>query len=386
MGHRVAIVAQKDYGSPGLEAALRRVIGLAGFDLAGARGKRVLLKPNMLGAYPPAMGVTSPPPLVAALVRLFQEAGATVAVGDSPNGFHPLEQVWETTGIGEVCRAAGAQGIRFESSGSVEVRGVRIAKAVVEADLVVNLPKLKTHGLTFLTLGVKNLFGCVPGMRKSRIHRQAIERRRFAEALVAIAEAVRPALTIVDAVTAMEGDGPSAGKLVPLGALVAGVDVHAVDAACCRIVGLPSLELDTLAVAKERGLFDDGTPIDLVGDPVEAVAPASFAMPSTYTRKSLDSPFTRFVLRRIWEQSWVLPAIHPGRCRRCGLCVGGCPVGAIVQTDERAAPVVVKKKCIQCFCCHELCPHRAIDLRRSLAVRFVSWLTQRRARHHLPGR
>lgn len=378
MPPRVAVVAQADYASPSLEDALRRAIDLAGFDLACVRGKRVLLKPNMLGAYPPSMGITTHPSFVAAAVRIFRDAGATVLVSDSPNGIYPIDRVWEVTGLREVCRASGAKEIHFEASGNVSRGGVQIARAAAEADLIINLPKLKTHGLTILTLAVKNLFGCLNGMQKARVHRDCPERSAFAETVVRIAAAARSALTIIDGIVAMEGNGPSAGELVSLNLVVAGTDIHAVDAACCHLVRLDPEELDTLAAARRLKLWDGAMP-EMIGDPADAILPQRFALPATYVRGMRDWWISRLVLKWIWSGATAKPRIDPARCERCLLCVEGCPVAAIPRPAEGDAPIIQDKACIQCFCCHELCPHRAIDLRRSAGVKLAAWIGTRRA-------
>lgn len=379
MPSRVALVAQKDYSSPSLDRALLRAIGLAGFDPSCVRGKRVLLKPNMLGAYPPAMGITTHPAFVAAAARLFRDAGATVLVGDSPNGIFPIDRVWEISGIREACRASGAQEIHFESSGNVVRDGVRLARAVAEADVIVNLPKFKTHGLTILTVAVKNLFGCINGMQKARVHRDCPRRAAFAEAVVKVATAASSALTVIDAIVAMEGNGPSSGDLVSLNLVAAGTDIHAVDAACCLLVRLAPGELDTLAAARRLGMWDGSMP-EIVGDPWDGLRPARFALPATYVRGMRDWWISRLVLDRIWSGVSAEPEIDPARCDRCLACVEGCPVAAIARPTSDAAPIIQKKRCIQCFCCHELCPHRAIDLKRSVGVRIAGWIGGLRAR------
>lgn len=381
MPERVVLLSQRTYESSSLEAALRRAISLSGFDLESIRGKRVLLKPNMLGAYPPEMGVTTHPAFVAAVIRIFKEAGATVLVGDSPNGIHPLELVWEVSGLRAVCQESGAQESGFESSGNVERKGVRIARAAAEADIVVNLPKFKTHGLTVLTLAAKNLFGCVNGMQKTRIHRNVPCRQDFAEVIARIAAAVDPDLTLVDGIVAMEGNGPTGGDPVDLGCIVAGTNVHAIDAACCRLIGLAPLELDTLAAAARLGIWDGAFP-ELVGDPLESVQPQRFPLPATYTRGMRDWWISRLVIDWIWSSASAQPVIDQGRCERCLLCVKGCPVAALPPPTGDQCPRIIEARCIQCLCCHELCPHRAIELRRSLGVRIAGGLASLRGRLH----
>ena len=373
MPHQVALIAQADYEPESLSDSISRSIDLAGFDLAAVRGRRVLLKPNMLGAYPPHMGVTTHPAFVEATARIFKEAGAKVAVGDSPNGVHPISQAWEVSGIREACLRAGVPEVQFEASGGSERGGLMISNAALQADILVNLPKFKTHSLTVLTLAVKNLFGCINGMQKSGHHRRHPDRYSFAELLVRVADILRPALTIMDGVVAMEGNGPSAGKLINLGVIAAGTDAHVLDAACANLVGLDPLELETLAIASRKGLYNPSDSIDIVGDPLEQLRPRRFALPVTYTRGMLDWRISRLVMNRIWSGTSAQPVISPKRCRLCGLCVEACPVDAIAQADPERPPRIEPRRCVQCFCCHEVCPHKAIDLKQSLAVRIDRW-------------
>ena len=386
MPHRVALVAQANYEPESLFDSISRSIELAGFDLSAVRNRQVLLKPNMLGAYPPHTGITTNPAFVEAAARVFKKAGAKVAVGDSPNGVHPVSQAWEISGIRQACARAEVPEVQFEASGSTKRQGLMIANAALEADILVSLPKFKTHSLTVLTLAVKNLFGCINGMQKSGHHRQHTDRSSFARLLVRIADILRPPLTIIDGIVAMEGNGPSAGKLINMGVIAAGTNVHALDAACARLLDLDPLEMDTLAAACQMGLWSEADPIDILGDSMERLRPQKFALPATYTRGMLDWGISRMVMNRIWSGISVQPAINPKRCKRCGLCVEACPVDAIAQADPDLAPRIETKKCVQCFCCHEVCPYKAIDLKASIPIRMdrmwvklLSWLSRKSA-------
>lgn len=380
MSFRVAIISQPNYEPHSLKRAIHSAIVSAGFDLNSVRDRRVLLKPNMLGAYPPEMGITTNPAFVKAVAEIFIEARAHLSIGDSPDGVHPLENVWEVTGIREVCRMVGAKEARFEAAGSVKRDGVWVSGALLDADFVINLPKFKTHGLTILTLAAKNLFGCVNGMQKTAHHRKSRGPQEFAEAVVRVANAVRAALTIIDGIVAMDGNGPSAGNLIDLKLVIAGTDVYAVDAACSKLVGLEPIHLDTLAAAKRMGLWDDRAPLEIVGRGLEESKPGRFNLPVTYTRGMRDWWLTRLVLRRIWSGQSVQPLIDPVTCQKCRLCVEACPVAAIVQPDKEVAPKIAVTRCTQCFCCHEVCPHRAINLKISPQIRLARWLADMRTK------
>jgi uncharacterized protein (DUF362 family)/Pyruvate/2-oxoacid:ferredoxin oxidoreductase delta subunit len=380
--YRVALVRCGEYDAGRIVDSMRRALDLIGFDAGSVSGRRVLLKPNMLAAYPPERHVTTNPAFVEAVCILFKGFGADVAVGDSSNGVHPIDEVWNITGIRKAAELAGAEISPFESSGSAERDGIRLSKAPIDADIVVNLPKLKTHGLTFMTGAVKNLFGCVPGMLKASYHKDFFDPKRFADLLVRIAAAIKPDLTLVDAITSMEGNGPSSGDPIETGIVMAGVDVHALDAVMCRLIGLDPMELGTIAAAVEHGHFDAEAPIEILGEPIEGVRPKEFKLPDTYVKKRLDSPIAKFVLKFIWNHMVVRPSILRDRCKKCGLCIKSCPVSAISWRGKEgeAPPAIDDGLCIQCLCCHETCPYKAIDLKRSLLAKFARWYGERKAK------
>jgi uncharacterized protein (DUF362 family)/Pyruvate/2-oxoacid:ferredoxin oxidoreductase delta subunit len=378
--HRVSLRKCVSYKADAIRPVIELSLSDIGFDLTSIRGKRVLLKPNMLGAYPPEALVTTHPAFVEACITVFKNVGAHVMVGDSSNGVYPIDEVWNVTGIRKAAELAGAEIVPFERSGSVEKNGIRLSKASMDCDLMVNLPKFKTHGLTFLTVTVKNLYGCVPGMVKTAYHREFVDRKDFAKLLVKIAEIIKPQLNIIDAITGMHGNGPSGGKPIDAGLIIAGKDTHSVDAICCNLVGINPDEIDTLCYAKELGRFDPKAPIDIMGEPIEDARLRDFEMPSTFVGKKLDWSVSRMVLSFIWQHMNVQPRIEPSRCQRCGLCLKSCPVGAIGWRGKQKgeAPKIDKKICTQCFCCHEVCPYQAIDLDRSALAKFGQWMGRRR--------
>ncbi len=380
--HLVSLTRCFSYDVTRIQAALRDALARIEFDLNAVSGKNVLLKPNMLGAYPPHRHVTTHPAFVEAVALLFKGHGAHVRVGDSSNGVYPVDEVWNVTGIRKAAELAGADIIPFERAGSIDRGGFRISKALLDIDLIVNLPKFKTHGLTILTMAVKNCYGCVPGMVKTDYHRQFPDRRSFSEGVLRIAQQIKPHLTIIDGIVGMEGNGPSAGKPVDVGLIIAGENMHAVDTVCCRLVGLEPSELETLDAAHRMKIFDPCADIHVMGESIESCMPKRFELPSTYVKKQLDWRISKAVLNFIWNNMRVQPVISPARCQRCGLCIQSCPVSAIGWPGKSAgrAPAVDEKTCIQCFCCHEVCPYAAIDLRRSRMARLAQWLGRRSAR------
>ncbi len=362
--HRVMIF-DADYDDRSMSSAV--AAAFAAFPLEPA-GKRVLVKPNILGGHPPEKAVTTHPTLVAAVVQYLEDSGATVVVGDN-SGVH---------GYGRSARAARVSGIkaaagdRFVSLGGKPVRQtlsspdishVMIAGDVLSADIVVNLPKLKTHGLTFYTGAVKNTFGYVVGGDKMRVHARAVTPRRFAEALVDIYAIRPPELNIMDAVDAMEGNGPSNGRPRRVGKVLAADNAVCLDATALRLVGKNPETIPHLKIAAQKGLG----PIEASAIDVNtAIVPVNnFVMPATFVPGLMGIVLNRFLSR------WIncIPEIDQTICKRCGLCAEHCPVGAMTMPDK-AYPRADKDKCISCYCCQEMCPEDAVVLRG----RLLGWL------------
>jgi uncharacterized protein (DUF362 family)/Pyruvate/2-oxoacid:ferredoxin oxidoreductase delta subunit len=380
---KVAIVRCADY-EPGrvLEAARRAFDLLGGLGRVIQPGQKVLVKPNLLSAAEPDRAVTTHPSVVRAMVTLAREAGATVWVGDSPGGieWNVTARVLDVTGVGAAAREAGAEVKDFDAAtarlvecpqGAV-LKHFALAGPVLDADLVVSVPKLKTHGQALYTGAVKNLLGCVPGGGKIRMHRLAPQSRQLAAALLDIYAVVRPRLALIDAIVAMEGAGPNHGDPRPLGLLLASEDAVAADAVACHVIGYPPRSIHILSQATERGLGEGRlSHIEVVGEPLESVVCPDFARSSNLLTELIPGPLARLISRAIA----VDPVIDSAQCRRCGVCQRSCPAGAIGGEDMF---VIDPALCTRCFCCHELCPHDAVVLQRSVLVRVYERFVRRR--------
>ncbi len=210
---KVALEKVESYDGEAVKAGLVNLLApLGGIETFVKPGERVLIKPNMLSAKPPEAAVTTHPAVLRAVIELVQSAGAVALVGDSP-GFGTLRSVAKRSGMLAVVEATGAELVEFSETRAVastgKFRRFEVAAAYLQADRVINLPKLKTHEMMTLTCGVKNLFGILVGAAKPAWHLQAgFDRELFARVLLEIYQLRPPDLTIVDAITAMEGDGP----------------------------------------------------------------------------------------------------------------------------------------------------------------------------------
>jgi ferredoxin len=248
-------------------------------------------------------------------------------------------------------------------------RRIELARAVLDADVVINLPKVKTHSQTLLTLGVKNIFGCIPGMRKAQWHLKAgTDHSYFSGMLTELCQIVNPALTIVDGITGMEGEGPNNGDPRPLGLILAGANPHALDATICQIIGVLPEELLTLQAAHERG-FEGTDPqqIEVLGLQVEDVAVASFRLPARFDVQWNLPGFIKRPLKNIFTPK---PIITRDLCKACGACAEACPPQAISLSDKKVE--IDYHHCIRCYCCQEVCPEGAVRLQEGWVRRLAS--------------
>jgi len=368
---RVAIVRCPDYDPGRVREAVAEAVSLiGGAENLTRPGETVLVKPNLLSARPPEDAVTTHPAVVQAAIDLFTGAGAHVLLGDSP----PLagerqgsyRRLLEITGMSGAAEQSGAKIVRFEEA-SVTVRQPQgrcyrtfeIARAVAQADALISVSKLKTHGLTFLTAAVKNVFGCIPGRRKALFHAQAAEDPEiFSQMLVDLLGAVRPRLSILDAIVAMDSDGPVDGRLRNLGLILAGTDPVALDAVASAVLGVDPLAVDTTRLAAAQGLgVADLEAVEVVGERLEDVAWDGFLEPQSKNRWTQIPKPLRSMLK---NQLIPFPCVTSA-CQNCGACVTGCPVRTIQPGRER--PRIVLGGCIRCYCCREVCEYSAIGLR-----------------------
>jgi uncharacterized protein (DUF362 family)/Pyruvate/2-oxoacid:ferredoxin oxidoreductase delta subunit len=341
-------------------------------------GERILLKPNMLSVKTPDQAVTTHPTVVRAVAELVREAGGKALIGDSP-GIGSFQKVADRSGIAKAAAESGAELVEFSSTielpGAGTFRRITIAKAYWEADKIINLPKLKTHEMMTMTCAVKNLFGAVVGAEKAGWHLKAgASREQFARLLLEIYLLKKPVLNIVDAVVAMEGNGPGSGEPLHVGALLAGVNPVAVDSVAGRLAGIPCNILPAEHEARMMGLAGASwNEISVGGDSLDSFPSKPFKLPN-----GLDTQFglPTFINTLLKRQLTSYPMADAQHCILCGICRDACPPVAI--EIKNSALTVDQERCIRCWCCRELCPHDAMQIRRGLVLKIISALMGRR--------
>lgn len=318
---------------------------------------KVLLKPNLLSGKAPHKAVNTHPQFIKVLAEMFLERSCDVYVGDSP-GYESTERALKGSGIMDVVHELGLKVASFDRKLLKRFQGISPYREFIvgedpeDYDIIVNLPKLKTHAMMGLTLGVKNVFGFVPRFEKAKWHlRAGRDALLFAAILIDIYTIVKPSITILDGIIGMDGDGPSSGRPRELGIVAVSQDALALDTFVESSLGL-ALRLPLTGLALEKGLVEKADVIDL-GMP----AIRDFVMP-----KSMDVGFNlpsavRNTMKRVFVRK---PKCTHALCKRCGICAEVCPAGALGSDEE--FPTFDYKKCIRCYCCQEMCPEGAISV------------------------
>lgn len=334
-------------------------------------GDRVLLKPNMLAAKEPERAVTTHPELLRQVIALVREAGGIPLVGDSP-GVGGIRRVAERSGILAVVEDTGAELVPFDETVTVRGRGLfrefRIARPYLEADRLINLPKLKTHEMMTMTCAVKNLFGAVVGTAKAGWHLKAgADRELFARMLLEIYLLRLPDLTIVDGILAMEGDGPGSGDPRHCGLLLAGTNAVAVDVIAAELAGIPKKLLWVERAAEKLGIdgWDRGA-IGTCGLRVDELEIPPFRLPHI---SDVQFGLPRFLKNRLRHYLTSRPCGNPDACNLCGICRDACPPRAIEIRDGELR--FDYHACIRCFCCRELCPRGALEVREGGLLKVI---------------
>jgi len=371
MKSSVSIVKCQNYDEDRVLSALRQSIDLiGGIQAFVKKGSRVLLKPNLLFGKSPERAVTTHPSILKGMIRIVREAGGVPSIGDSPS-VGSLTWTAEKAGIKAVADEMKCPLVEFNrpvlppKGGGKTFKQLEIDRVVLEADVIINLPKLKTHSLTLLTLGIKNLFGCIPGPKKPLWHLKAgKDRETFAKILVDIYEVLRPSLTLLDGIVGMEGNGPNSGRPIPIGLILASGDSLNLDQIVCDLLGISREALSTNRVAFEQGMGK--APIDVLGERVEDIMVANFKFPA------LSQPNWKlpgFLSKALKNALTSKPVMDEEVCNSCERCTEICPPKALARKGKDL--FFDYGQCIRCLCCLEVCPEGAISVKQGWALRLI---------------
>ena len=334
---------------------------------------KVVIKPNLVMAKSPDTPATTHPLVVKSVARWLKEHGIThITLAESSGGLYNAEHM---KSVYQVCgMKALAPLVTLNMDFSAKTvncpegfanHSFHIITPIAEADYIINICKLKTHAMTGYSGGIKNLFGVIPGLEKPQMHYRWPEIENFSRMLVELSEIVAPQLTVIDAIDAMEGNGPTGGTSHPLHMLLAAKDLYTQDYFAAGLMGLDPMKIVMIRQAVQKGLAKPDE-ITLVGDDIpEGLTP--FQVPDTQNLNFTGNVPGFLQKPVVWFLKKVLksyPQLDKKRCVGCGKCAESCPAHIIRIKNQKA--VFQKRGCISCFCCQEMCPMKAISVKKAL--------------------
>ena len=376
---KVSVVRAFEYERDRLYEAIEHGIELmGGINDIIKPGSKVFVKINHLAPpSKPERGIVTHPVFVEAVIELLKQYSDDITVGDDiesgePDGF-------AISGFRQMCERAQVKLVNLREGGftGVPCNGVVLDKVYVssivrESDVIVDLPKLKTHSLTVFTGGIKNMYGTIPGGLRSRYHGLYKGVADFSQMLNDVFSVVIPQLTIMDGIMAMEGQGPAAGKLRNLGIILLSRDTVALDAVATSITGLDPSAVYTTRFAAERGLgTGDIARIEVCGEDMEHIKVADFKYPVILHGALLDK-IPASVMRYFLNRMATKPYIKTKKCTGCRECENICPTGAALVLNGKAG--INRTLCIQCMCCHEVCRFDAVVVKMSALGNVIYFL------------
>ena len=360
---------------------------MGGVAVFAKSAEKLVLKVNLLLPSAPDRAATTHPAVVSAVAKQMQSAGARAVIADSPGSGYPhnqktFEKLYQLCEMDQAAESAGAElnvdpayASVFYPEGRL-IKRFEIIQPVLDADGVINLCKLKTHGFTAMTGAIKNSFGVIPGLTKPGYHAKLRETSQFASMLLDLSAYVTPRLSIMDAVVGMEGNGPNGGTPRKVGYLIGAENPLALDVVAGEIIGIPFEKNPVLVEAEKRGLAPTRIEqIELIGAEREELRIPDYKLPATLeTGRGFDY---MSALRPIFKNAFtVKPKIIRKKCVACGACRDACPVHVITISPKKYA-IIDRKNCIRCYCCHEMCPHDAIDLHAGLFFRMANFAIEK---------
>ncbi len=373
-----------DYDRENILNIMRGIMEQSGV-LEDIKGLTVAVKPNLIARKKPESAATTHPSIVWAVCRLCREAGAErVIIAESPGGPYeaPLLKSWyRICGMEEAAKDSGAE-LNFDTSvtevqnpDAKYLKKLNVITPLAKADRIINIAKLKTHGMMTYTGAVKNMFGAIAGLEKAAYHLQLSDYDDFADCIIDIFHAVKPCFNIIDAVVGMHRDGPTAGDPYPLNTILAGKDAFELDMAGAELIKADPMRIPIFRRAIARGLVSG----DLKDrDPEDRFSGDALVPADKFIIKYNDSLKRLHFADGIWGRM-LSRAVKPGpvfnkkKCRACGECVKCCPAGVIKLTEHKngKCAVVNLDGCIRCYCCQELCMFKAVSIKRPLLNKIV---------------
>lgn len=369
---KVVINKCESYDLAFITDIIHKQIELLDINATDFKGKRVMIKPNLLMKASPDKAVTTNPIVIEAACNVLIGFGASVIIAESPGGIYTpaiLKGLYKSCGITDIAERTGAE-LNYDVSfkeihtpNECTTKSFSLITPLCDADYIVNICKLKTHMLAMMSGAVKNYYGCIPGIQKFELHARFKDRMQFFSMLNDLCKIIcdlKPMLNIVDAVVGMEGNGPSGGSPRKIGCILSSKNPFTLDLINSNLLNFNGI-VSTVTISQQRKYCPDNiSGVDILGERLENFIISDFKMPDTKLSKtfSLIPPFLQ-----------PRPVVERKKCVACGDCINSCPVKTIVLKDKKAK--IIPNKCIKCYCCQELCKYKAIKIKKNIIYKII---------------
>jgi uncharacterized protein (DUF362 family)/Pyruvate/2-oxoacid:ferredoxin oxidoreductase delta subunit len=326
---------------------------------------KVLIKPNILMAKKPEYACTTNPAMIDAVCKILKEKKCKIIIGES-SGWNTMNS-FSISGIKAVAEKYDAKIIAFENDkisekniDGVILKELKITSLIEDVDYIINMPKMKTHGLMRITGAVKNCYGFVPGIQKGLYHIKGKDEKVFGELLIDIYLQCKDKITIniMDAIVGMQGEGPGNGDPINTGLILASTDAISLDVIQSKIMGFDPIKIGTINAAIKRKLLNISK-VNVIGDYKNSNIPKLNYRPAGEGTQIIK--FITTAKSFLLKTPALIPEVNKDKCIKCSICAKLCPVHCITLEPY---PTFDRKTCIKCYCCHEHCPHGAIFLKR----------------------
>lgn len=380
----VALTRCGEYDTDKIYSLLLRQFEALGIGEDVFKGKNVVLKPNLVMNKGPEFAATTDPSVVRAAARIAKNMGAAdIVLAESWGGPYTeplIRNHYKGCGMRD---AAQSEGFRLNTSAGfgtmsfadgVKCRSFSIIQPIIDADVIIDLPKLKTHSLTAMSGAVKNFFGTVPGVQKFEMHARFPEIGDFSQMICDLCQMLctkKTVIAVCDAIVGMEGNGPTGGTARNFGFILTSVSPFNLDAAAAGLLGIDNAT--TVGCSLERGLC--------ASEPEIICAPETSADDCTVRDIKLpDAQNLSFLKKlptfmggkaaRFFQPR---PKINLKTCIGCGKCRDSCPMHTITVKETRRGKkaAIDSSRCIRCFCCQELCPINSVKIVKNPIIKLV---------------
>ncbi|MBR4071378.1 MAG: DUF362 domain-containing protein [Clostridia bacterium] len=346
--------------------------------------KKIAIKPNLVISKKPEAAATTHPVFLKSAIsalKMFGAENTTLIVAESAGGPYTTATIknhYSVCGIDESCGAplnysTDAQIVMFPEGETC--KRFNVISPIAEADVILNVCKLKTHSLTKISCAQKNYFGIIPGIEKFEMHAAYSDQKDFRRMLCDLSEMLRKSKTLInvcDGILGMEGNGPTGGTPRKFDVVLTSLSPYCLDLAAEKILGFEGTA-PMVTLAKEKGLCPDSADkLNIVGDKIDELVINDVVAPDAQ-RKTFLSELHGLFGGKVADFFSPKPYINSNKCVGCGECVRSCPMHTIelVEKNGKKQAKINRNKCILCYCCQELCPLVAVDVKQNILIRLV---------------